>query len=80
VNKQANPEQLFLSVKQVSDRYGVSDDTIWRWVRVDQFPRPVKLGGQTTRWRLADIMEHESALVAGCTMIFDWERPWPIAA
>ncbi|GHG25233.1 helix-turn-helix transcriptional regulator [Paracoccus aerius] len=80
MDKQANPEQLFLSVKQVGDRYGVSVDSIWRWVRLDQFPRPVKLGGQTTRWRLSEILEHEATLIAGCTMIFDWERHWPMAA
>ena len=80
MNKQTNPEQLFLSVKQVGDRYGVSVDSIWRWVRLDQFLRPVKLGGQTTRWRLSDFLEHESTLVAGCTTIFDWDNSWPEAA
>ena len=80
MQKQTNPEQLFLSVQQVSERYSVSVDSIWRWVRLEKFPRPVKLGGQTTRWRLVDIMEYDSTLVAGCTMILDYEEPWSIAA
>lgn len=48
-------ENLYLSVDQVAERFGVSKDAIWRWKRKDEFPKPVKLGGMTTRWRLADI-------------------------
>jgi prophage regulatory protein len=56
---------LYLSVEQVAKRFGVSKDTIWRWKRNGEFPAPVKLGGTTTRWRLADIEDYESRLVSG---------------
>ena len=51
---------LYLSAEEVAARFGVSKDSIWRWRREGDFPRPVKLGGRTTRWRLSDIEEWES--------------------
>lgn len=53
---------LFLTVEQVASRFGVSTDTIWRWKRNGDFPRAAKVGPGTTRWRLADIEEHERSL------------------
>lgn len=52
----------FLTVEQVATRFGVSTDTIWRWKRMGGFPRAVKVGPGTTRWRLADIEAHERSL------------------
>lgn len=46
---------FYLSVEQVAARYNVSKDTIWRWSREGNFPKPMKLGGMTSRWRLQDI-------------------------
>lgn len=56
---------LYLSVDQVAHRFGVSKDSIWRWKRKGRFPAPVKLGGTTTRWRLADIEAWEGQLECG---------------
>ena len=58
------PEQTFLSVRLVANRYGVSPNTIWRWVREGKFPAPVKLGENCTRWRIADITAWENSLSA----------------
>ena len=55
-------EPPFLSVEQVARRYDVSTDSIWRWARKKKFPAPVRVGGGTTRWRRADIIEHDGAL------------------
>ncbi len=52
----------FLSVEQVAKRYDVSTDSIWRWVRQKKFPSPVRVGAGTTRWRRADLNEHDGAL------------------
>lgn len=62
-------ENLYLSVDQVSSRFSVSKDSIWRWRRDGEFPAPVKLGGRTTRWRLSDIEAWESQ----CTCEFALE-------
>lgn len=53
---------FYLTVEQVASRFGVSTDTIWRWKRNGEFPQAVKVGPGTTRWRLADIEEHERSL------------------
>ena len=33
---------------------GVSDKTIWQWVKQGEFPQPIKLGSITV-WRLSDV-------------------------
>lgn len=34
---------------------GVSDKTIWQWVKRGAFPAPIKLSDSVTVWRLSDI-------------------------
>lgn len=34
---------------------GVSDKTIWQWVKRGEFPTPIKLSDNVTVWRLSDI-------------------------
>ncbi|ERS81722.1 helix-turn-helix transcriptional regulator [Halomonas sp. PBN3] len=49
-------DRAWLSVKQLSNRYGTHEATIWRWVREGRYPKPVKLaGGSLTRWSLNDV-------------------------
>ena len=64
---------LYLSVDQVARRFGVSKDSIWRRKRKGDFPAPVKLGGTTTRWRLADIEEWEVQLACGLVACLEFE-------
>lgn len=50
----------------VSDAYlalhfGIRRETIWAWVRRGDFPKPVKLSPQMTRWRWADVQAWEAA-------------------
>jgi len=66
-------DNLYLSVEQVALRFGVSKDSIWRWKRKGDFPKPVKLGGTTTRWRLADIQEWENQLSCGLAACLEFE-------
>ena len=58
----AEEEAMFLSVDQVAKRYNVSTDSIWRWVRNKNFPSPFRIGAGITRWRRADIEQHDSTL------------------
>jgi predicted DNA-binding transcriptional regulator AlpA len=41
-------------------RLPVSHATIWRWVKLGEFPPPVRLGPQTTAWRMEDIERWEA--------------------
>ncbi|PHQ66899.1 MAG: AlpA family transcriptional regulator [Paracoccus sp.] len=59
-----NNTASFLTVEQVAARYGVSTDTIWRWKRVGEFPKAVKVGPGATRWRVSDLLEFEATLQA----------------
>lgn len=34
---------------------GVSDKTIWNWVKRGEFPAPIKLSPTVTVWRLSDV-------------------------
>lgn len=47
---------MYLSDKQVAQRYGVSRPTIWRWASEGRLPQPVRLSPCCTRWRL-DMLE-----------------------
>lgn len=48
-------EAPFLKNIEVAKRYGVSRPTIWRWVKEDRFPKAIKFGPASTRWRIADL-------------------------
>lgn len=45
----------YISDKQLAERFNVSRVTIWRWASQFDFPKPVKLSGNCTRWNLADV-------------------------
>lgn len=51
-----------LSVYQVAAMFGVSKATVWRWASSGILPKPIKLGPNTTRWRVSDLKAHEVAL------------------
>lgn len=50
---------MYLTVDDVASRYKVTKDCIWRWVRGDKFPKPVKLNG-ATRWDIETIQKWEN--------------------
>lgn len=52
--------KLYLSVKEVAGRYSSSTPSIWRWVQLGRFPKPVKLNGTSTRWKVSDLEEWET--------------------
>lgn len=49
-----NADKL-LRVKQVLEVIPVAKSTIWQWVKEDRFPKPIKLGGKTTVWKMSEI-------------------------
>ena len=49
-------QETYLSDTQLSQRYGVHRATPWRWAKTDpNFPKPVKLSSQCSRWKLSEI-------------------------
>lgn len=49
-----NADKL-LRMKQVLEVIPVAKSTIWQWVKEDRFPKPIKLGGKTTVWKMSEI-------------------------
>jgi predicted DNA-binding transcriptional regulator AlpA len=58
----SNPTQTrkWVSDKFLSDWYGVSRITIWRWTKSGRLPSPQKIGENTTRWDFEKILASES--------------------
>lgn len=59
---EVNPEG-YLPISEVARRYNRSYDTIYRWVRLGQFPPPIKLNGQNF-WKPLELTAWEDAQVA----------------
>ncbi len=54
------PTERYLSAKDVADRYSVHQASVWGWAKDDEcFPKPVKLSGRCTRWKLSDLLAWE---------------------
>lgn len=49
----------FLRDIEVAERYDISRSTIWRRVKADQFPKPIKFGPASTRWWIVDLKAWE---------------------
>jgi predicted DNA-binding transcriptional regulator AlpA len=62
-----NPDAAdrFLPARQVSQRYGISDMTLWRWIHNGPlgFPPPIYIG-RFRYWRAADLIAWEGTRVA----------------
>jgi predicted DNA-binding transcriptional regulator AlpA len=64
---------MYLSDKQVAERYGVSRVTIWRWVRkpagkdTTPFPHPITLSPGCVRWKASDVENWEARAEAKST-------------
>ena len=60
------PEQItHYSDKDLSARYRVSRNTIWRWSKIGDMPKPVKLGPNCTRWEFSTIQDWEAEKFGG---------------
>lgn len=51
----ATSENRLLRLGEVLARVGFSKSTLYRMMAAGQFPSPVKVGGQTVRWRSEEI-------------------------
>lgn len=57
------PDSAFLRERQLLQSKGgyallpFSSGSLWRFVREGKFPKPVKLSGNITAWRVGDVRE-----------------------
>lgn len=57
------PTNKYLNADQVAQRFVISKNSVWRWVRTrPDFPKPIKLGAACTRFKLSDIEAFETTL------------------
>ena len=47
--------QLVKNLNNPAPIIPVSPATLWRWVRSGKFPKPMKVGPNTTAWRAGDV-------------------------
>ena len=62
MNSMTSSENLYLTVGQVAKRFGISTDTVWRWTRDGEFPKPWRMGPNTTGWKLSYILDYQAKL------------------
>lgn len=51
----------YISAKQLAARYSVSIPTLYRWIKANEFPAPVRIGPKCSRWREEDVLAWERA-------------------
>ncbi|MEJ8311135.1 helix-turn-helix transcriptional regulator [Agrobacterium larrymoorei] len=61
-----NPTNLvwldsYLTLKEVTSIMKVATSTLYRWMNEGNFPRPVKLGENCSRWRVSDVKVWQDA-------------------
>ncbi len=49
------PTTGFVRIKQITAVIPVSRTSIWRWIKAGKFPKPIKLGENTTVFRVEDV-------------------------
>lgn len=57
------PASAHVRVPVVAALKGVSQPTIWRWVKAGNLPPPVKLGPNVTAWRVGDLRAADKRVV-----------------
>jgi predicted DNA-binding transcriptional regulator AlpA len=60
-NKQTPQIPAYLRLADMRTRYRVSGSTIWNWCKTNGLPAPLKLGANTTVWKLADLLQWEAS-------------------
>lgn len=54
--------RLWLSPKDLAERYGVSIVSIWRWTKAGRLPQPHRIGPNCVRYCGEEVRAHEQHL------------------
>lgn len=71
----------YLRLADMRTRYRVSGSTIWNWAADEStgFPKPIRLGPNTTVWRIADLLQWEQKQAvksgAACWNVSNHSKP-----
>jgi len=64
VSKKTYPAGALLRMKSVKELIGVSAGTIYKWIGEGTFPKPVRIGERSVRWRLNEVEAWRDGLSA----------------
>lgn len=56
------PIEIYLTLAQITQRFGISHTTVYRWIRDRNFPQRIQLGANTIRWRKSEVDAWEADL------------------
>ncbi|WP_075882056.1 helix-turn-helix transcriptional regulator [Vreelandella massiliensis] len=52
-------DEGYLNSREIVERLGIGQSTLFRWVREGRFPKPLRVGYRFSRWRIADVKRWE---------------------
>lgn len=52
-------QATYIDDRALAARYAVSRATVWRWVKTERLPKPIRLSPGCTRWRLSEVEDWE---------------------
>jgi prophage regulatory protein len=58
------PLETILRKSTVLNSVGISGPTLWRWIKNNNFPQPVSLGGRSVGWLQSEVADWIEARAA----------------
>jgi excisionase family DNA binding protein len=48
-------KQIFFSARELAERFGIAQTTVWQWAREGRIPPAISLFGRNKRWNLSEV-------------------------
>ena len=64
--KQVDPPR-FIRLLQVVEMTGLAKSTIYKWIRLGEFPKQLQLGGKSVVWNERDVIDWMNQQIATAT-------------
>ena len=64
--KQVDPP-WFIRLTQVVEMTGLAKSTIYKWIRLGEFPKQIQLGGKSVVWNERDVIDWMNQQIATAT-------------
>lgn len=57
-------DEVYLDLSDVCARLNCGRTSVYKWAKTKGMPKPLKIGGTTSRWRLSELIAWENQLAA----------------
>ena len=64
--KQVDPPR-FIRLPQFVEMTGLAKSTIYKWIRLGEFPKQIQLGGKSVVWNERDVIDWMNQQIATAT-------------